>query len=77
MILHRLDPDTEESARRLGRPLIHDDKHGIWCLGPVGGGRILQEARMPPLILPNFQGNPFDLATLRGSKVLLLAWSSW
>ena len=28
-------------------------------------------------VLPDFDGNPFDVAGLRGRKVLLLAWASW
>jgi hypothetical protein len=28
-------------------------------------------------VLPDFDGKPFDVASLRGRKVLLLAWASW
>jgi hypothetical protein len=28
-------------------------------------------------VLPDFEGNAFDVASLRGRKVLLVAWASW
>ena len=69
--------DIAAFAHQLGMPLVRDERHGLWCLGPRAGGRALQDARMPRLILPDADGTPFDIATLRGLKVLLLAWSSW
>jgi hypothetical protein len=69
--------DMTAFARRLGMPLVHDARHGLWCIGPRAGGRALQDARMPKLVLPDIDGTPFDIASLRGLKVLLLAWSSW
>jgi hypothetical protein len=69
--------DARVFAERLGMALVHDPGHGIWALGPESGGRALLSAEMPPLTLPDKNGTPFSLESLRGSKVLLLAWASW
>jgi len=71
--------DLEVLAPRLGMPIVADDAHGIWALGPETAptGRVLTTARAPELELPAFDGNPFRLASLRGQKVLLVAWASW
>jgi hypothetical protein len=69
--------DVSVLADRLGMALVHDSDHSLWALGPESGGRALLSADMPPLTLPDKDGNPFSLSSLRGSKVLLLAWASW
>ncbi len=69
--------DVADIARQLGMPVVRDERHGLWSLGPQAGGRSLASARMPRLVLPDVAGRPFDLETLRGTKILLLAWASW
>jgi hypothetical protein len=71
--------DVRVVGERLGMPLIHDDERDLWALGPETAvtGRALTTAHAPDLQLPDADGNPFDLATLRGQKVLLVAWASW
>ncbi len=65
-------------AERLGAPLVHDEQRGMWALGPAThNGRALPTAHAPELELPDVDGNPFRLSSLRGTKVLLLAWASW
>lgn len=65
-------------SERLGMPLLADDAHHLWALGPATvSGRALQSAEAPALALPDLDGNPFDLSSLRGQKVLLVAWASW
>jgi hypothetical protein len=66
-------------ADRLGMPLVADDDHGVWALGPAtnGTGRVLTSAVAPDLELPDADGNPFKLSSLHGKKVLLVAWASW
>jgi hypothetical protein len=64
-------------SERLGMALVHDDEHGLWALGPESGGHALASAELPPIALPDRHGNPFSLDSLRGSKVLLVAWASW
>ena len=69
--------DARVLADRLGMPLVHDEASGLWCLGPESGGRALTTATAPELVLPDLDGVPFSLATLRGTKVVLVAWASW
>ena|ERR1700674_826533 len=70
--------DVPVVAERLGMPLVHDEPHGFWALGPeTRSGRSLPSARAPELDLPDFDGNPFRLSSLLGQKVLLVAWASW
>jgi len=71
--------DAARLAERLGMPLLHDDEHSLWVLGPETGitGRALTAAQAPELTLPDVDGRPFSLSSLRGQKVLLLAWASW
>src|SRR5207245_9726176 len=82
--LPALEPDAEGRidvtavAERLGMPIAHDEAHGLWALGPRSGDRrVLDRARMPDLVLRDFDGNPFNLASLRGRQVVLLGWPDW
>ena len=65
-------------AERLGMPVVHDEIHGLHALGPATvGGRALESADAPDLTLPDVDGNPFSLSSLRGKKVVAFAWASW
>ena len=64
-------------ADRLRMPLISDDANGIHVLGPESGGRALTTAAVPDIELMDLDGNPFQLNSLHGKKVLLVAWASW
>lgn len=76
-----LDGDTvdmETLAPLLGMPLVHDEEHDIWAVGPESGGRALSTAVVPPIELPDLRtGDAFSLSSLRGRKVVLVAWASW
>ena len=69
--------DVQTLSERLGMPLVrHDD--GLAALGPATvGGRALVTAEAPELGLPDFDGNEFRLSSLRGQKVVLVAWSPY
>jgi hypothetical protein len=69
--------DVAAFAKRLGMPIAHDERHGLWALGPESGGRVLASAQFPDLVLSDFEGGSFDTARLRGRKVLLIAWASY
>ena len=71
------DVDLAGFAAALGLPLLHDQEHGLWALGPESGGRALASAQVPDLVLPTLSGEPFPLSRLRGTKVLIAAWASW
>ena len=69
--------DARLLSERLGMPIVRDEPSGLWCLGPEAGGRALADVRAPDLVLPDIDGREFRLRSLRGSKVLLVAWASW
>jgi hypothetical protein len=69
--------DLEEIARALGMPLVAAPTAGLWALGPEAGGKALATAMLPEIELPDLDGRPFRLSSLRGQKVLLVAWASW
>ena len=69
--------DVTAFAERMGMPLVADDRHEIWALGPRAGGNVLTSVDLPDLVFSDFDGGTFDVASLRGRKVLLLAWASW
>lgn len=65
-------------AERLGMGVAHDDRHGLWALGPsTVSGRALESVEAPDFTLPNLDGRPFRFGSLRGQKVVLVAWASW
>lgn len=69
--------DVRMLAERLGMPLVQDQGSGLWALGPESGGTALTTAEAPDLVLPDLEGREFRLRSLRGQKVLLIAWASW
>jgi hypothetical protein len=71
------DIDVRSVAETLGMPLVHDERHDVWALGPESGRRVLESAELPAIVLPDVEGRPFDLTSLRGQKVLIAAWASW
>jgi hypothetical protein len=71
------DLDAEMLSKRLGMALVHDEAHGLWALGPESGGHALATAELPEITLPARDGTPFPIRSLRGQKVLLVAWASW
>jgi hypothetical protein len=70
--------DVEIAASRLGMPLVRDDVHGIAALGPatLNGTALATAAAADPELITRV-GEPFRLSSLRGRKVLLVAWSSY
>jgi hypothetical protein len=70
--------DVNVIAERLGMPLVRDEAHGLWALGPETlNGRVLTTAVAPELELPDVNGRPFRLSSLRGQKVVMVAWASY
>jgi hypothetical protein len=69
--------DAEVLVERLGMELVSDPEHGVWALGPESGGRALLSAEIPDLELPDRNGRSFSLRSLRGTKVVMVAWASW
>ena len=69
--------DVAVLSEALRMPVVVDEAHGLWCLGPPATGRALETAVAPELVLPDLDGVPFALSSLRGQKVFLVAWASW
>ncbi len=69
--------DLAAISSHLSMPLVHDEETGLWSLGPESGGTALISAQAPDLELPDWKGDIFRLSSLRGKKVLLIAWASW
>jgi hypothetical protein len=70
--------DVAQVARDMAMPLVAAPEFGLWALGPACiGSRALASAQAPDLRLPDLDGNPFQLSSLRGQKVLLYAWAPY
>lgn len=66
------------TAERLGMAVVHDASHGVWAIGPESlNGRALVTAQAPDLTLKDLDGNDFHLRSLRGRKVVLVAWAPY
>jgi hypothetical protein len=71
--------DVEKAASRLGMPIVHDASHGVWSLGAATAtGRTLATAvaRFPSTLI-DAMGRGFDFASLRGRRIIMIAWASW
>jgi len=69
---------VEPTAERLRMALVHDADEGLWSIGPESlGDRALVTAEAPELVLPDLDGNEFRLSSLRGQKVVLVAWAPY
>jgi hypothetical protein len=70
--------DAAAFAQRLGMPLVHDSASGLSALGPSSSsGHALVTAMAPELVLPDLDGNEFRLSSLRGRKVVIVAWAPY
>src|SRR5437588_9667748 len=68
--------DVRVVAAALDMPIVQDAD--LVAVGPRASSHVLPpNAEAPRLVLPDLNGQPFDLASLQGTKVLLLAWASW
>jgi hypothetical protein len=52
-------------------------EHGLWALGPASGGRALPTAIAADPVLNDRAGQSFKLSSLRGRRVIMVAWASW
>ena len=70
--------DLMGTAGRLGMEVIHDEPEGLWAIGPESfSGRTLVTAQAPELVLSDLDGNEFRLSSLRGKKVVIVAWAPY
>jgi hypothetical protein len=69
------DFDVASTAATLGMATVHDSDVGI---GPETlSGKALATAGAPNLILPDLDGNDFELRSLRGQKVAIVSWAPY
>jgi hypothetical protein len=69
--------DVAPLAKQLGMPIVRHSRD-LAALGPASlGGKALTSAEAPDLVLPDFAGREFDLRSVRGQKVVLVAWSPY
>jgi hypothetical protein len=70
--------DLASTAEGLRMALVTDEETGLSALGPATiGDRALLTAEAPELVLDDLDGRPFALSSLRGQKVLLVAWAPY
>jgi hypothetical protein len=66
------------AADRLGMAIVERNGGGQWAVGPESlNGRALVTAEAPELVLDDIDGNEFRLSSLRGKKVVLVAWAPY
>lgn len=66
------------AADRLGMAVVADEGAGITAIGPESlNGRALATAQAPDVVLPDLDGNDFRLSSLRGKKVVVVAWAPY
>jgi hypothetical protein len=65
-------------AGALGMPVVADPGRGLTALGPATlNGRAISTAQAPDPALTDLAGHEFRLSSLRGQKVLLIAWAPY
>lgn len=70
--------DAVATAERLGMGLVAEPAEQLWALGPESlSGRALTSTDASDFALPDLDGNEFRLSSLRGQKVLLVAWAPY
>ena len=66
------------AADRLGMAVVQSETSGLTAIGPESlNGRALVTAQAPEVVLPDLDGNEFRLSSLRGKKVVLVAWAPY
>jgi hypothetical protein len=70
--------DLVTTAERLGMALVAEPEAGLWALGPETlSGRALSSTDTADFALPDLDGNEFRMSSLRGQKVLVVAWAPY
>jgi hypothetical protein len=76
--LERTDFDLLATAERLGMAVVGEPERQLWAVGPETiTGRALSTTEIGDFSLPDLDGNEFSLSSLRGQKILLVAWAPY
>ncbi len=74
----RASNDTVAIAEAMGLPVVSSPTHGLVSIGPESvGNRALTTAVAPDVVLPDLEGNPFHLSSLKGQKIVVFAWAPY
>jgi hypothetical protein len=66
------------TAERLGMAVVAEPAGNVWALGPETlSGRALTSTDTADFVFPDLDGNEFRLSSLRGQKVLVVAWAPY
>lgn len=77
-VASRRQVDGIAVAEAIGLPVVRDEEHGVWAVGPESiGSRALVSAEDADFELPDLEGKPFRLSSLRGRKVVVYAWAPY
>lgn len=69
---------AEHAADRLGMAIVPNATNSLVAFGPESlNGRALVTAKAPDVVLPDLDGNEFHLSSLRGKKVVVVAWAPY
>ena len=69
---------VDDCAERLGMAVVSEPTMGLHAIGPESvTGRALVSAEAPELVLNDIDGNEFRLSSLRGQKVVIVAWAPY
>jgi hypothetical protein len=70
--------DLATTAERLGMALVEEPHEQLWALGPETlSGQALTTTDTADFALPDLDGNEFRMSSLRGQKVLVIAWAPY
>ena len=70
--------DVRSVANAMNLPLAEEPRAGLYALGPESiGGKALVSAEAPDVTLPDLEGNPFKLSSLKGQKIVVYAWAPY
>ena len=71
--------DVAAFWRKLGGPVVATRTGDVWALGapPDERNAALEGLAAPDFTLPDVDGTPRTLSSLRGKKVFLATWASW
>lgn len=70
--------DAVRIAEAMGLPVVTSEAHNLVSIGPESiGNRALTSAVAPDVVLPDLDGNPFRLSSLKGQKIVVFAWAPY
>ena len=74
----RTSRDAIAIAQAMRLPVVEDQAHGLISIGPESiGARALTTAQAADVVLPDLEGNPFALSSLKGQKIVVYAWAPY